>query len=210
MPLVEAPLVGDTLTVRDGCARTRAACMAHGQILNIRAFPEVPGTQALKPAIPAQGSGWWREGQISGGAGARPRHRRRGARPGSARRSSGASRKKASAATARAWSPACRELGRPEADSFYATFRQLPRRSSGAGGAAARGLRGAVRPGRNTQPGDMLLLKHAGSPGTWRSLSATARSTPIRARRKRQERAELEVLFHKFPLHSIWRGGRCR
>jgi uncharacterized phage protein (TIGR02218 family) len=56
MPLVEAPLVGDTFTVRDGCARTRAACMAHGQILNMRAFPEVPGTQALKPAIPAQGS----------------------------------------------------------------------------------------------------------------------------------------------------------
>lgn len=55
-PLVEAPTVGDTFTISDGCARTRAACMAHGQILNMRAFPEVPGTQALKPAIPAQGS----------------------------------------------------------------------------------------------------------------------------------------------------------
>lgn len=55
-PLVEAPLVGDTFTVRDGCERTRAACMAHGQILNMRGFPEVPGVQALKPAIPAQGS----------------------------------------------------------------------------------------------------------------------------------------------------------
>jgi uncharacterized phage protein (TIGR02218 family) len=56
MPLVEAPAVGDTFTVRDGCARTRTACMAHGQILNFRGFPEVPGTSALKPAIPAQGS----------------------------------------------------------------------------------------------------------------------------------------------------------
>lgn len=55
-PMVETPAVGDTFTVRDGCARTRAACMAHGQILNMRAFPDVPGMQALKPAIPAQGS----------------------------------------------------------------------------------------------------------------------------------------------------------
>jgi uncharacterized phage protein (TIGR02218 family) len=55
-PLVEQPAIGDTFTVRDGCARTRAACMAHGQILNFRGFPEVPGMQALKPAIPAQGS----------------------------------------------------------------------------------------------------------------------------------------------------------
>jgi uncharacterized phage protein (TIGR02218 family) len=57
MPLVEAPAVGDTFTVRDGCERTRAACMAHGQILNARAFFEVPGTSALKPAIPAHGGG---------------------------------------------------------------------------------------------------------------------------------------------------------
>jgi uncharacterized phage protein (TIGR02218 family) len=55
-PLVEAPEVGDTFTVRDGCARTRDACKAHGQILNFRGFPEVPGVSALKPAIPAQGS----------------------------------------------------------------------------------------------------------------------------------------------------------
>lgn len=52
MPLVEAPVIGDTFTVRDGCALTRAACMAHGQILNMRGFPEVPGMQALAPAIP--------------------------------------------------------------------------------------------------------------------------------------------------------------
>lgn len=56
MPLVEEPAIGDTFTVQDGCARTRAACMAHGQILNHRGFPEVPGMQALKPSIPAQGS----------------------------------------------------------------------------------------------------------------------------------------------------------
>lgn len=58
MPLVEAPQVGDTLTLRDGCDLTRLGpngCRVHGQILNFRGFPEVPGNQALKPAIPAQG-----------------------------------------------------------------------------------------------------------------------------------------------------------
>jgi uncharacterized phage protein (TIGR02218 family) len=52
-PLVEAPAAGDTFTVIDGCARTRAACMAHGQIVNFRGFPDVPGQKALKPAIPS-------------------------------------------------------------------------------------------------------------------------------------------------------------
>jgi uncharacterized phage protein (TIGR02218 family) len=56
-PLVSMPQVGDTFTVRDGCARTRAACMAHDAILWFRGFPEVPGTQAMKPAIPSQAGG---------------------------------------------------------------------------------------------------------------------------------------------------------
>lgn len=56
-PLGADPGVGDTFTVKDGCAKTRPACMAHGQILNARAFFEVPGSdQVMKPAIPGQGS----------------------------------------------------------------------------------------------------------------------------------------------------------
>jgi uncharacterized phage protein (TIGR02218 family) len=54
-PLVSLAEVGDTFTVRDGCARTRAACMAHSAILWFRGHPEVPGQSKLKPAIPAQG-----------------------------------------------------------------------------------------------------------------------------------------------------------
>lgn len=52
-PLVTVPNVGDTFTVRDGCALTRTACIAHGQILNFKGFPEVPGQQALKPVTQA-------------------------------------------------------------------------------------------------------------------------------------------------------------
>jgi uncharacterized phage protein (TIGR02218 family) len=56
-PMVDVPAIGDTFTLRDGCARTRTACMAHGQILNFRGFPDVPGQKALKPAIPNSPAG---------------------------------------------------------------------------------------------------------------------------------------------------------
>ena len=57
-PLGVEPDVGDTFTIKDGCDKTRPACMAHGQILNARAFFEVPGSdQVMKPALPGQGSG---------------------------------------------------------------------------------------------------------------------------------------------------------
>jgi uncharacterized phage protein (TIGR02218 family) len=51
-PLVETPAVGDTFTVRNGCAKSRAACIAHNQIVDFRGFPEVPGRKILIPAVP--------------------------------------------------------------------------------------------------------------------------------------------------------------
>jgi uncharacterized phage protein (TIGR02218 family) len=57
-PLAAAPEIGDTFTVRDGCGKSRADCMAHNAIVWFRGFPEVPGSeQVMKPAIPGQGSG---------------------------------------------------------------------------------------------------------------------------------------------------------
>lgn len=60
-PLVEAPVIGDTATVMNGCydpatgeSKSRTACMSFGQILNFRGYPEVPGRRALMPAIPGQ------------------------------------------------------------------------------------------------------------------------------------------------------------
>ena len=53
LPLADVPAIGDTLTVKKGCLRTRAACMAYSNILNFRGFPEVPGSdQVLKVAVP--------------------------------------------------------------------------------------------------------------------------------------------------------------
>jgi uncharacterized phage protein (TIGR02218 family) len=57
MPLVEAPAIGDTFTIKRGCGKSRADCMARNNILNFRGFPEVPGSdQIFRPTIPGQGN----------------------------------------------------------------------------------------------------------------------------------------------------------
>ncbi len=56
-PLAEAPLVGDTFTVRRGCPKNRTACIARGRMPFFRGHPDVPGTdQVLRPTIPGQGN----------------------------------------------------------------------------------------------------------------------------------------------------------
>lgn len=45
-PLVEAPEVGDALTVTQGCDKTRTACKGFGQILNFGGFPDLTGTDS--------------------------------------------------------------------------------------------------------------------------------------------------------------------
>ena len=52
-PLVAAPGIGDALTVKEGCDRTRATCKARfNNVLEFRGYPEVPGSdQVLRSAI---------------------------------------------------------------------------------------------------------------------------------------------------------------
>ena len=47
MPLAAAPVVGDTLTLRQGCEKTRAACLVYGNVINFRGFPDVPGSDKV-------------------------------------------------------------------------------------------------------------------------------------------------------------------
>jgi uncharacterized phage protein (TIGR02218 family) len=55
-PLVETPAIGDTFTVRQGCGKTRADCMARNNIENFRGYPEIPGSdQALRMPVPGGG-----------------------------------------------------------------------------------------------------------------------------------------------------------
>ena len=52
-PMSAMPAIGDTLTLKQGCAKTREACMAYANILNFRGCPEVPGSdQVLKYQVP--------------------------------------------------------------------------------------------------------------------------------------------------------------
>ena len=55
-PLAAVPAVGDTLEIRRGCEKTRAACMAYSNIDNFRGFPDVPGSdQVLRYPNPGGG-----------------------------------------------------------------------------------------------------------------------------------------------------------
>jgi uncharacterized phage protein (TIGR02218 family) len=54
VPAVEAPAIGDTMTIRNGCGKSRQDCVAHNAIEWFRGYPEVPGRKAMMPAIPSQ------------------------------------------------------------------------------------------------------------------------------------------------------------
>lgn len=46
-PLAEAPEIGDTLDIMQGCGKTRADCLAYDNVINFRGFPDVPGTDQV-------------------------------------------------------------------------------------------------------------------------------------------------------------------
>jgi uncharacterized phage protein (TIGR02218 family) len=56
-PLADTPGVGDALTVKEGCDRTRTMCATRfNNVIEFRGFPEIPGTdQITRPAIPGEG-----------------------------------------------------------------------------------------------------------------------------------------------------------
>ena len=45
--LPESPSIGDTLQLRQGCGKTRAACLVYDNVVNFRGFPDVPGTDQI-------------------------------------------------------------------------------------------------------------------------------------------------------------------
>lgn len=45
--LAEAPEIGDTLELRQGCGKTRADCLAYDNVVNFRGFPGVPGSDQV-------------------------------------------------------------------------------------------------------------------------------------------------------------------
>jgi uncharacterized phage protein (TIGR02218 family) len=45
--LAEAPAVGDTLELRQGCGKTLTDCLAYDNVVNFRGFPHVPGSDQV-------------------------------------------------------------------------------------------------------------------------------------------------------------------
>lgn len=45
--LAAQPEVGDTLTLRQGCDKTRPTCLGYDNVVNFRGFPDVPGTDQV-------------------------------------------------------------------------------------------------------------------------------------------------------------------
>lgn len=99
-----------------------------------------------------------------------------------------------------------RELGRPEANSFYAAFGNYRVDRPVPASLLVEGFSALFDRVEVMEPGDFLLLNYHGHPahmaiyvGGDRAVHACIRSS-VKSR-------ELGVLFHKFPLHSVW---RCR
>ena len=52
-PLAALPEIGDELTLKRGCGKTRAECLVRENVINFRGFPDMPGTdKALRYAVP--------------------------------------------------------------------------------------------------------------------------------------------------------------
>jgi uncharacterized phage protein (TIGR02218 family) len=62
-PLAEAPAIGDTFTLKNGCSKMRMSadttvptCLTHNNVVNFRGYPELPGSdQVLRMPIPGAG-----------------------------------------------------------------------------------------------------------------------------------------------------------
>jgi cell wall-associated NlpC family hydrolase len=193
MPLVEAPLVGDTLTVRDGCARTRAGMHGARPDPQLARLSRGPGHAGAQAGDPGPGQLFWRR---EGRKVARSRGR---AIADEAEAPEwigtpfvwGQSVKKASAATARGLvAGVFRELGRPEAESFYATFANYRVDRPVPAALLAEGFEKLFDRVETLNPGDIMLLKHAGKPGHMAIFVGGDRAVhayPGAERRKRQE-----------------------
>lgn len=63
-PLIEAPQVGDTFTVKNGCSKLRLSanasiptCLTHANVTRFGGYPDGPGTQQIqRVAIPGEGN----------------------------------------------------------------------------------------------------------------------------------------------------------
>lgn len=102
-----------------------------------------------------------------------------------------------------------RELGRKEADSFYAIVSGYRVDRPVPSDLILEGFEKTFARADEIKPGYVLLLKHGGKPGHMAIALGNGRCVhAFPGRKSRVCERDLAVLFHKFPLHSIWRWKR--
>jgi cell wall-associated NlpC family hydrolase len=97
-----------------------------------------------------------------------------------------------------------RELGRPEADSVYGLMADYRADRPVPAATLLEGFERLFERADKLAPGHILLLNFGGRPGHMAIIVAEGRAVNSAVGSVVKERP-FEVLFHKTPLHSIWR-----
>lgn len=97
-----------------------------------------------------------------------------------------------------------RELGRPEADSVYALMADYRADRPVPAATLFEGMAALFDRVKDIAPGHILLLNHGGRPGHLAIVVGDGRIVNSAVGSVVKERP-IEVLFHKNPLHSVWR-----
>lgn len=104
-----------------------------------------------------------------------------------------------------------RELGRKEAESFYATFVNYRADRAVPSDLLLEGMEATFTRADEIKPGCILLLKHRGKPGHLAIATSDGKAvhTQISSRAWVKE-TRLDALYHFYPLHSVWRWRRAK
>jgi cell wall-associated NlpC family hydrolase len=104
-----------------------------------------------------------------------------------------------------------RELGRPEAEYFYATFANYRSDRPVPSDLLLEGMKATFDRGKKIMPGDVLLLNHRGRPGHLAIATSKGKAVHTQISSKAWvKETTLSALFHFYPLHSIWRWRRSK
>jgi cell wall-associated NlpC family hydrolase len=104
-----------------------------------------------------------------------------------------------------------RELGRPEAENFYATFANYRSDRPVPSDLLLEGMEATFSRVDDIRPGDVLLLSFRRKPGHLAIATSAGKAVHTQISSKAWvKETTLSALFHFYPLHSIWRWRRVR
>lgn len=102
-----------------------------------------------------------------------------------------------------------RELGRPEAANFYATFDGYRPDRPVPSDLLLEGMGATFKRVDDIKPGDVLLLKHGKRPAHLAIATSEGKAVHTQISSKAWvKETTLRALFHFYPLHSVWRWRR--